>query len=727
MVPRRPAALIMLAMLLLQSLAPAAPHTAWAEDKVVLQLRWDNQFQFAGYYEAVWQGYYEQQGLEVEIRPAVLPDRTILSSVEEVREGRADFGIGAGDILVAMDQGAPLVILASILQQSAVGFYSLSGVPLDFPSDLLRLRVARIPDDLPDVEFQAMLRQEGLDPERIDYVPHKPGLRALLDGTADVIPGYRTTVPYMAQSAGIQLNVIYPFSYGINFYGDSLFCRRDLLERDEKLVQRFLRASLQGWEYALKNPEHTARRIATRLSRQTPVDNPLAFNLFQAREIAGLAHYPYIPLGHINPLRWQRMHEYLQNSGVVENPFPSGAIYDPKFKAAERRRQWLIAIGALSVAGILFTGLLLLWIKVLRRTVRARTKELEESREHYRTVADFTYDWEYWLSPDNALLYVSPSCERISGYTADEFQQDPELMLRIVMPEDQPAFKAHLDERHYGIGGRYLEFRIIRKDGQTCWIGHACQQIFSTAGEWLGERGSNRDITHAKQLAAKRDEVERILRHDLRSPLLAMFAGLKMLEGGRLEASDNQLLITELKQSAKDLIDMMDALHSMSRMENNTYVLRQEEMNLYAMLQRAASDVLHGERIVIAPLPEGADEAPFTGDRGLCRSMLTNLLRNAVEASGGKPVQAWLELRETDYVIGIHNAQAVPPEMRDCFFDKFRTSGKAQGTGLGTYSARLAATLHGGDISLQTSDEEGTTVLVRLPLEGAPVRESEES
>lgn len=702
-------------------LCQAAPTFAVVGEtqRVVLQLRWDNQFQFAGYYEAVWQGYYEQAGLQVEIRPAIEPDKTILSAVEEVAAGRADFGIGAGDILVAIDEGAPLVILASILQQSAVGFYSLKGVPLEFPSDLMDLRVARIKNDLPDVEFQAMLRQEGLNPERIDYVQHKPGLETLLNGMADVIPGYRLTAPYLAKASGIELNAIYPFGYGINFYGDSLFCSSDLLESDRKLVEKFVQASLKGWEYALKHPEHTARRIATRLERQSPMDNPLAFNLFQAREIQGLTHYPYIPLGHMNPLRWERMHEYLQNSGLVHNSFNMDAIYDPKFRAAERRQRWLLIIGSLSVAGVLFTAMLLLWIKTLRRTVRSRTRELELSREHYRTVADFTYDWEYWLSPDNKLLYVSPSCERISGYKAREFLNDPELMVRIVIPEDRDAFRTHLDERHYGIAPRYMEFRITHKSGRTCWIGHACQQIFSISGEWLGERGSNRDITHAKELAARREEVERILRHDLRSPLLAVFAGLKMLEHESLDPEDKEEMIRELKQSAKDLIDMMDSLHSMSRMESKTYVLRQEQMDLYEMLQSAAGDVLHGECIVIKPLPEGMDEAPFVGDRGLCRSMLTNLLRNAVEAHADQPVTARLESDNDNYVISIHNAQPVPEEMRSCFFDKFATSGKSQGTGLGTYSAQLAASMHGGGITLETSQELGTKVVVHLPRETA--------
>ncbi len=88
------------------SLATGIP-AGWAADPVVLQLRWDHQFQFAGYYAALWQGYYRQAGLAVELRSAVKSDGTILSAIDEVAAGRADFGIGAADILLARERGIP--------------------------------------------------------------------------------------------------------------------------------------------------------------------------------------------------------------------------------------------------------------------------------------------------------------------------------------------------------------------------------------------------------------------------------------------------------------------------------------------------------------------------------------------------------------------------------------------------------------------------------------------
>jgi len=77
---------------------------------------------------------------------------------------------------------------------------------------------------------------------------------------------------------------------------------------------------------------------------------------------------------------------------------------------------------------------------------KAIEKELRESEERFRALADFTYDWEYWLTPGGHYMYVSPSCERITGYSSDEFQRTPELLERIVHADDRDVVTKHLRE-----------------------------------------------------------------------------------------------------------------------------------------------------------------------------------------------------------------------------------------------------------------------------------------
>ncbi len=128
---------------------------------------------------------------------------------------------------------------------------------------------------------------------------------------------------------------------------------------------------------------------------------------------------------------------------------------------------------------------------------RKLEKEIAVALEKYRTVADFTYDWEFWVGPDGEMIYCSPSCERITGYSRDEFSKDPDLLKSIIIDDlESPC----VDE-----GDAYVlpeinetEFRITKKDGSVRWISHVCTAVYDDKGNFKGRRGSNRDITGEK-------------------------------------------------------------------------------------------------------------------------------------------------------------------------------------------------------------------------------------
>jgi len=129
---------------------------------------------------------------------------------------------------------------------------------------------------------------------------------------------------------------------------------------------------------------------------------------------------------------------------------------------------------------------------------RKLEKEINLNLEKFRTVADFTYDWEFWIGADGRMIYCSPSCERITGYTNDEFINDPQLLNKIVFPEDPGGPCINGSEVNELPQTNEIEFRITRKDGNVIWIGHVCRAVYDKAGNFTGRRGSNRDITEQK-------------------------------------------------------------------------------------------------------------------------------------------------------------------------------------------------------------------------------------
>lgn len=130
---------------------------------------------------------------------------------------------------------------------------------------------------------------------------------------------------------------------------------------------------------------------------------------------------------------------------------------------------------------------------------------MQESEERFRTIADYTYDWEYWQGVNKEILYISPSCQRVTGYSQADFICDPALINKIVHPADMTAYQKHLTDI-CSSAENHLDFRIITKRGEERWIAHGCRAVFTRDGLPHGRRVSNRDITDlklAEQIAQK--------------------------------------------------------------------------------------------------------------------------------------------------------------------------------------------------------------------------------
>ena len=155
----------------------------------------------------------------------------------------------------------------------------------------------------------------------------------------------------------------------------------------------------------------------------------------------------------------------------------------------------------------------------------AYEQRLRHSEVQARTIADFTFDWEEWRAPDGNYLYVSPSCLRITGYPRETFLQDSELTLTITHPDDLATMTRHLQHEQADKEAHQIDYRIITKAGDIRWISHCCQPVFSDQGEWLGRRGSNRDISDRKvaeqQLLESRNMLQLVV-DGIREPLLLM-------------------------------------------------------------------------------------------------------------------------------------------------------------------------------------------------------------
>jgi len=144
---------------------------------------------------------------------------------------------------------------------------------------------------------------------------------------------------------------------------------------------------------------------------------------------------------------------------------------------------------------IMFNGEKAIQVTFVDITERVQLKKaLQKSEEKFKTIAEFSYDWVFWLGTDANYIYVSPAVERITGYTPQDFYNNNEIMKKIIHPEDLPLYSEH---QHQEINGKIepIDFRIITKKGEIRWIGHVCREVVNEDGESIGRRSSNRDIT----------------------------------------------------------------------------------------------------------------------------------------------------------------------------------------------------------------------------------------
>jgi PAS domain S-box-containing protein len=170
--------------------------------------------------------------------------------------------------------------------------------------------------------------------------------------------------------------------------------------------------------------------------------------------------------------------------------------FDWKCKDKSGRIFW----GSVNLKRTVLNGVPRLLAIVRDITERKQAEEaLRASEERFRTVADYTYDWEYWRGPDGQFLYVSPSCQRITGYSAAEFMAEPVLLERIVHPDDRQRLAGHLGSEDRMTEAHFDAYRIISRSGEERWIEHICQPVFGVNHAWLGRRASNRDITDRKK------------------------------------------------------------------------------------------------------------------------------------------------------------------------------------------------------------------------------------
>lgn len=289
-----------------------------------------------------------------------------------------------------------------------------------------------------------------------------------------------------------------------------------------------------------------------------------------------------------------------------------------------------------------------------------------------------------------------------------------------LVPQDREALREAMAQAEEQ--GQAFDLELRLEGSPATWVRLMARRADAEGARILS--GVIRDITARKEYEQLKADIDGIVRHDLKAPLngIINLPQLIRLQGNLTSEQEEYLQLIE--DSGRSMLRQIDMSLDIMRIEQGRYVCTPAPCDLAGILREVAASLgraFSGKDVAVDVFLGGRPLRPEDtlyawGEERLCHPLLANLVVNAMEASppGGRVAIA-LEAEECAQVI-IRNAGAVPQSLRGRFFEKYATSGKTTGTGLGTYSSRLFAEAQGGGVELDASAPGATTLIVRLPL-----------
>ncbi len=414
-------------------------------EQVTLQLKWKHQFQFAGYYAAIEQGYYQQAGLSVSIREAQ-PGQ---DPVQAVLNGEAEFGIGTSELAILRDQGAPVVVLGVVFQHSPLVLVARKDLGISNIHDLAGRRVMIEPNS---AEIIAYLNQEGLDPSAFKQLEHSFNTEDLIAGRIDAMTAYLTDEPYMLEKAGIDISIFKPSSGGIDFYGDNLFTTQAMIDDHPSLIERFRQASWQGWQYAMQHPDEMVELIYQNYSQR----HSKAHLHYEAQAMSNLLQSQLVAPGHMYSGRWQHIIKVFQQQGKIGATFALDPfLYDTQLNNQLERLQRTFL---LVLVMLVFVVLAVSFVWRLNRKLSASQAWFATVLEHAPTAMVITD--RYGL-----IKGWSKQAESTFGWSADEAVGTN--LYDFILPEQERAeVKSRLSHLFESGEASAVENWNLTKDGR---------------------------------------------------------------------------------------------------------------------------------------------------------------------------------------------------------------------------------------------------------------------
>jgi len=712
-------------------------NMASASDKISLQLAWNHQFQFAGYYAACHKGYYRQAGFEV----SIVEGGVGKFAREEVLSGRAQYGVAGAELLLHRKNGDPFIVLAPIFQHSPAVILARKDSGITNLQGLIGKKVMLLPGNK-DADILMAFLNEGISPDKYQRLDQSYDIDDLIKKRTDAVSAYVTNEPWQMRQKGVDPLIISPMVYGVDFYSDCLFTTEKEIQKYPKRVQRFLQASLRGWKYAMSHPEE----IISLLLDRYKVDKTREHLRYEAREIRKIMLPDLVEIGHMNPGRWQHIKRTYEQMALIDADFPLDSfLYSPRHKPDYKRIKQIF-LGALCVIGLfaVCSGVLLLFNRKLAAEVKERKlaqketvkqKERAELYLHMATVMFVGLDVHGKVNMLNEKACAILACtkEKVLGrnwfrmFIPEAIQKDVQAVFKNTVAGD-------------GGGPEYYENEIISQKGEMKYIAWHNTTIRDAHGNIVGVLCCGEDLSEKRKLQ------DQLIQSQKLESIGSLAGGIAHEFNNILTIilGNNEMNMRELSRSCPGWRraerihiagirgqEVVKQLLTFSRQDSPT----RQVTDMRPLVQESMALIRSSTPASIEIQLKIADKIyPIFGNNTQINQIILNLCKNAIDAmpdmGGVLTVELFNEIVADSFIkphpslkagkyakLTVHDNGAGMAEktLKRVFEPYYTTKPIGEGTGIGMAVVHGIVKRHKGFIDIHSRLNRGTTITVFFP------------
>lgn len=277
-------------------------------EKVSIQFNWKYQFEVAGFIAAKEKGFYENVGLDVELKE-YNPEVDILF---DVLNNKVTYGISSSNIVLENKKIASIVLLATYLQKSPLVFITKPDIRT--PSQFLGKTIMGNKDELKNSSLALLLSHFNINFSNTKFIPHNFKIDDFINGKVEIMSAFRSNQLYELDKRKIDYNIIDPADYGFVMSAVNLYTSKEEAFKNKYRTQKFIEATNRGWEYALKNKEE----IIDILIKKYGVNKSKEALLYERDVVNQVMMRDFYPIGKVSPELTQRLVKQLSYSGMIE-------------------------------------------------------------------------------------------------------------------------------------------------------------------------------------------------------------------------------------------------------------------------------------------------------------------------------------------------------------------------------------------------------------------------